>query len=122
MRQASEESPACLCRATEQSWLRLITTPAVQKSVNSPTFGNTLAIETITRWLSQPQVLMIDEEPPGTRPLWLRLAANVHPSPKLWMDAYLAAFAISANLALVTADQDFRQFEASGLHLLLVTL
>jgi hypothetical protein len=32
-------------------------------------------------------------------------------SPKLWQDAYLAAFARSGNLRLVTFDQGFRRFE-----------
>jgi predicted nucleic acid-binding protein len=36
-------------------------------------------------------------------------------SPKLCMDAYLAAFAITANLSLVTFDAGFRQFEQAGL-------
>ena len=32
-------------------------------------------------------------------------------SPKLWMDAYLAAFAIAAKQQLVTTDKAFRQFK-----------
>ena len=31
-------------------------------------------------------------------------------SPKLWQDAYLAAFAVAAGLSLVTFDQGFRKF------------
>lgn len=120
MREASVEKPACLCRAIEQSWLRLITTAAVQKSINSPPFGNTVAIETVTRWLAQPAVRMIEEEPVGIHSLWHQLASSPYPSPKLWMDAYLAAFAISADLRLVTTDKDFRQFEAAGLNLQLI--
>jgi predicted nucleic acid-binding protein len=36
------------------------------------------------------------------------------------MDAYLAAFAIGHNIPLVTADRDLRNFESSGLKLLLL--
>ncbi len=42
-------------------------------------------------------------------------------SPKLWMDAYLAAFAISGKLRFVTNDKAFRQFQAYGLDLHLLT-
>ncbi len=114
------ENPACLCRSIEQSWLRLITTTTVQRSVNSPLFGNKVAIETVSRWLSQPQVRLIDTEPAGTRDLWLRLADRNTASPKLWMDAYLAAFAISGNLRFVTNDKAFRHFEPQGLDLQLL--
>jgi uncharacterized protein len=39
-------------------------------------------------------------------------------SPRYWTDAYLAAFAISAGLRMVTFDRDFEKFE--GLSLLLL--
>ena len=42
-------------------------------------------------------------------------------SPKVWMDAYLAAFAIRAGLPFATLDADFRRFEAAGLDLHLLT-
>lgn len=35
-------------------------------------------------------------------------------SPKLWMDAYLAAFAVTAGLTMVTIDVGFRQFSGLG--------
>jgi predicted nucleic acid-binding protein len=38
--------------------------------------------------------------------------------PRLWTDAYLAAFAISARLRLVTFDKDYKSFP--GLNLLLL--
>ena len=53
-------------------------------------------------------------------PLWHRLAARDTASPKVWMDAYLAAFAMNARLRLVTLDQDFKAFEAQGLDCLRV--
>jgi toxin-antitoxin system PIN domain toxin len=113
---ATSNNPVCINRAIEQSWLRLITTAAVQESSGSPSFTNSDAIATLEFWLSNPRVTTIDE-PPGTRALWLQLADRATASPKLWMDAYLAAFAITGNLQLVTSDKDFRQFESHGLDL-----
>ena len=59
------------------------------------------------------------EEPNGLESHWKRLAACATTSPKLWMDAYLAAFAIAGDHGLVTTDQAFKQFK--GLNLLLLS-
>ncbi|MCU0779558.1 MAG: hypothetical protein MUF04_00490 [Akkermansiaceae bacterium] len=70
----AETSPECqalLCRATEQSWLRLLTTPALHRR-------------------------------------------------KVWMDAYLAAFAIGHAVEFVTLDSDFKRFVKDGLKLKLL--
>jgi predicted nucleic acid-binding protein len=48
------------------------------------------------------------------------LGAIEQAAPKRWMDAYLAAFAITADLSLISLDQDFRQFEPEGLRLQLL--
>jgi predicted nucleic acid-binding protein len=53
--------------------------------------------------------------------VWRQLAETETASPKLWMDAYLAAFAITGGLRLVTFDKDFRKFENQGLDWLLLT-
>jgi predicted nucleic acid-binding protein len=45
-------------------------------------------------------------------------AGHAKPSPKLWMDAYLAAFALQSGHRLVTTDRDFRQFKGLDLFLL----
>ena len=56
-------------------------------------------------------------EPPGTLLLWHRLAAHDTASPKVWMDAYLAAFAIGGGLRMGTLDRDFKNFVPQGLAL-----
>lgn len=117
---ATPRSPVCITRAIEQSWLRLITTSAVQKSSGSPSFTNSDAIATLEFWLSNPRVTTIDE-PSGSRALWLQLADRSTASPKVWMNAYLAAFAISGNLRFVTFDSDFSQYRNAGLQLDLLT-
>jgi predicted nucleic acid-binding protein len=68
---------------------------------------------------ARPDVQVCDE-PPGAVALWHRLATRDTASPKVWMDAYLAAFAISGKLALVTLDSDFKMYEAHGLALQLL--
>ncbi|MGL4399880.1 MAG: TA system VapC family ribonuclease toxin [Luteolibacter sp.] len=117
--EATAEFPACFCRATEQSILRLLSTTAIQTMYESPLITNTSAVQLLNEWQSEPNVAFVDEAV-GTRDLWLRLANRNTASPKLWMDAYLAAFAISGNLRFVTNDKAFRQFEPHGLDLTLL--
>ena len=121
MRERSVDEPASLSRAVEQSFLRLLTTPALCRGYNSPAITNPVAAEILEGWLAQPHVRCLDAEPEGTRELWLKLAAIPSASPKVWMDAYLAAFAIRAGLPFATLDADFRRFEAAGLDLLLLS-
>lgn len=110
------EFPACFCRSTEQSIVRLLSTGPIQTFYESPVITNEGAIRLLKEWHSQKNVAFI-EEPAGTRDLWLRLANRNTASPKLWMDAYLAAFAISGKFRFVTSDTAFRQFESHGLDL-----
>ena len=58
------------------------------------------------------------DEPRGLEILWKKLAGPSKPSPKLWMDAYLAAFAVAGGYQLVTTDKGFKQFK--GLDLLVL--
>ena len=113
------ELPACFCRATEQSVLRLLSTTAIQAMYESPLITNEGAIRLLNEWHSEPNVTFVDE-PAGTRDCWFSLAICNTPSPKLWMDAYLAAFAISGQFRFVTNDKAFRQFESQGLDLQLL--
>jgi predicted nucleic acid-binding protein len=53
------------------------------------------------------------EEPSGLEASWKKLAAGSKASPKLWMDAYLAAFALAGGHQLVTTDKAFKQFKGS---------
>ncbi len=78
------------------------------------------ALLMLEKLLMSPTVVFRDE-PEGLVPLWHRLARRKTASPKVWMDAYLAAFAIAGGLKLITLDADFRQFESAGLALELLT-
>lgn len=119
LRQASPAQPAVFCRATQQSFLRLATTPALLKAYGATGLTNRDALVTLGALMALPQVCE-RAEPPGTPVLWHRLASLPTASPKVWMDAYLAAFAIGGGLRLVSLDQDFRNFTADGLDLQLL--
>ena len=81
---------------------------------------NSDALLTLDNLQALPQVTWRDE-PPGVLGLWRTLAGLDSASPKVWMDAYLAAFAIAAGLRLVTLDKDFYNFFPQGLDLALLS-
>lgn len=49
-------------------------------------------------------------EPQGLDPLWERMCSPFRKSPKVVMDAYLAAFAQAGGYRLITLDRAFAQF------------
>jgi predicted nucleic acid-binding protein len=59
-------------------------------------------------------------EPPTTKALWFKMAARPSASPKLWMDAYLAAFAICGRHEMISFDKGFRQYKTDGLEIKLL--
>ena len=74
------------------------------------------ALHGLAAFAALPQVDQIDELS-GLEPLWWRLAGLTEPAPKRWLDADLAAFAISGSLRLISLDRDFQQFLKTGLDL-----
>ncbi len=119
LRQATPDEPAVFCRSTGQSFLRLASTPTLLKAYGAAGLTNRDGLVAHAALLALPQVFE-REEPPGTAALWHRLASSNTASPKVWMDAYLAAFAISGGLRLVSLDQDFKKFVPDGLKLRLI--
>ena len=117
---ASPDDPVCFCRATQQSFLRLATTPALLRAYGAEGFSNQDAAA-LFQTLSQLATVRFLPEPEGLEPLWLKLAALPSSSPKVWMDAYLAAFAIRLEVELVTLDRDFANFEQGRLRLKILT-
>lgn len=113
--------PALFSRAVENSTLRLLSNPSVCRAFNSPLMTNEQAAMILNDWQKHDHIGCFDVEPADTRELWLELASVPSSSPKVWMDAYLAAFAISARLPFATLDADFRRFEAQGLQLSLIS-
>ena len=120
LQRATPANPAVFCRSTEQSFLRLASTPALLKVYGAPGMTNSDAWVALDAFQALPQVCT-RQEAPGLVAIWRKLASADAASPKLWMDAYLAAFAIGGGLRIVTLDSDFKNFVANGLDLALIT-
>jgi toxin-antitoxin system PIN domain toxin len=107
---------AVFCRATKVSFLRLLT----QKIAPGYTpLSNAEAWNVFDRLNLDDAVVFMDE-PPGLDTVWRKHSGLQTASPKRWMDAYLAAFAITAGMRLVTLDKDFQGYTAGSLDLLLL--
>lgn len=119
LRLATPAQPILFCRATEQSFLRLVTASRMLARYGAEGMTNRHALASLVNLKARPGVEYRDE-PPGTVALWHRLAALDTASPKVWMDAYLAAFAITGGLEFVTLDRDFQIYEKHGLRLRLL--
>ena len=119
LQQATPDAPAVFCRATQQSFLRLVTTPALLKAYGAAGMTNRDALVALDTLQALPQVSVRDESP-GVFALWRRLANIDSASPKAWMDAYLAAFAMSGGMRILTIDRDFHNFVTHGLELSLI--
>jgi uncharacterized protein len=98
------------CRFTQLSFLRLLTTAAIVKPYGTQPLANDAAWTLYDCYLADPRIAITDE-PPTLDAHWKILTARSTPSPKLWMDAYLAAFALAGRHQLVTNDQAFTQFK-----------
>jgi uncharacterized protein len=99
---------ACFCRATQQSFLRLLT---VREVMSDGVLSNDEASATLRNLQADSRVRVLEEEPPGVEKQWLEFAAHRTAAPKLWMDAYLAAVAFLIGSPLVTFDRGFRRFD-----------
>ena len=97
----------------------MLTTPAIQTTYGSALIINESAWMQSQELLALPQIIWLGE-PAGLEAEWKRAASLPSASPKVWMDAYLAAFAITSEMEFVTADRDFRRFEKDGLKLTLL--
>jgi toxin-antitoxin system PIN domain toxin len=113
-----EPASVLLCRATQQTLLRLLTNASVMEPYGNPPLTNRQAWSACDAFLADGRIAFRAEEPAGVQSLWRDLALRDSASPKLWMDAYLAAFALAAGCQMVTTDTAFRQFR--GLDLLLL--
>ena len=116
LQKAAPGQPALFCRFTQQSFLRLVSTPALHNAYGANGMTNRDALLAMDSLQALPQVAVCDE-PPGVVSLWFSLATQDAASPKVWTDAYLAAFAKVAGLRLVTFDRDFQNFVPFGLDL-----
>jgi toxin-antitoxin system PIN domain toxin len=112
----TETDTVLLCRSTRISFLRLLTQKIAADFVP---LTNREAWAVLDELMAD-DATGFEAEPDGLDMVWRRLTDGHASSPKLWMDAYLAAFAITGGLRMVTLDKDFRNFESHGLDLLLL--
>jgi len=114
------EEPASVlfCRATQQSFLRLLTNASVLRPYGNPPLTNREAWSACEALLADDRIDLQADEPAGLELLWRELSIRETATPKLWMDAYLAAFALASRYRMVTTDAAFRQFR--GLDLLVL--
>jgi uncharacterized protein len=92
------------CRFTQLALLRLLTTKAVMgKDVQSMTG----AWEIYDQCCADERIAFLPE-PDRLDPKLREFARSRHASPHVWADAYLAAFASTAGLKLVTFDKALR--------------
>ena len=119
LQRATPSEPALFCRSTQQSFLRLASTPALLKVYGAAGLTNRDALAALDALQALPQVHVADE-PPDVFALWRTFADLGTASPKVWMDAYLAAFAVAGGLRMVTLDGDFRNYATRGLTLELI--
>lgn len=100
----SSEEKFLFCRITQITVLRLLTTAAVMgddvKNMHEAwNLWDKVCADDRIEFLSEPDTIEWE---------FRRLSAVRSPSPKVWVDAYLLAFASAAGLKLVTFDRGLR--------------
>lgn len=93
------------CRFTQLGLLRLLSSEAVMGS--DEVMNQEAAWKAYDRWRDDDRVGFLDE-PPDLEPRFRVLTRLRHPAPKDWADSYLAAFALTSNLTIVTFDGGLR--------------
>ena len=83
--EATPATPVLLCRATQQSFLRLASTPAIFTAYQSAAITNLDALAALQSFQALPQVDLVDE-PIGIESLWWRLAGLAEGAPKRRME------------------------------------
>lgn len=100
-------SEAGVCRMAQVGLLRLLNNPVVMGEDVLDTAG---CWSVWRRLLEDERFQFLPQEPAGLDAEFERLTAGRRFSPRLWTDAYLAAYARKAGLTLVTLDHGFRSF------------
>jgi len=101
-----EGGEVVVCRLAQMGLLRLLSNPTVM----GVDVCSTDAAWKLNDRLFSDSRFTLETEPPALEEALRGLTKGFPYSPKLWQDAYLAAFAVAAGLPLVTFDQGFRKF------------
>ena len=94
------------CRMTQQGFLRLSSNPSVA-GVDALTM--TEAWQKYDEYLTDLRIAFATE-PAGLEPQWRVYSQGGTFSPKVWNDAYLAAFAVAGGYKSVTFDKGFARY------------
>jgi toxin-antitoxin system PIN domain toxin len=113
----TESSSIYFTRSTQQGLVRLLSTEAILAPYGMPALTNVASWDVVERLLSDDRVAFANE-PEGVEATWKMFALQERSSPKLWMDAWLAAFAIQGKYQLVTIDKAFKQFQGLDVNFL----
>jgi len=105
-RSSAGDEHLAFCRLTQQGFLRLITNPAV---LGSEALTLASAWELYDRLQALSYVTYLPE-PGGIEQPWREYTSSRMYLPKIWNDAYLAAFALRSACRLVTFDRGFTQY------------
>jgi len=102
-----EATSLYFCRMTQQGFLRLVSTPSIAESD---------VVSLRDAWKAYDKMfedtrVEFAEEPKGVESRWRSYTQSDLFSPKVWNDAYLAAFARIYGLEVVTFDQGFKVYE-----------
>jgi hypothetical protein len=91
---------------TQQGFLRIATNP---KALPNSAVTSTAAWALYDAYFKDPQV-MFSGEPPNTEARWRAFSQGGTFSPKVWSDAFLAAFSVEGNFHFVTCDIGFVRY------------
>jgi len=92
-----------VCRQAQLGLLRLLSTRAVMGGDVLDTAGSWAVLDA----MMSDERFAFGPEPPELELIFRQVMRGVSVSPKVWQDAYLAAFAIAGGLTLVTFDDGF---------------
>lgn len=95
------------CRLTQMAFLRHLTNAKIMGAANVLTQEQ--AWHAYEDLMADPRVTYV-EEPAGLTSVFRSLTQSQQPAQKRWTDAFLAAFAMSLGLEVVTFDTDFKSF------------
>jgi toxin-antitoxin system PIN domain toxin len=100
-----DSGDCAFCRLTQQGFLRLATTP----------YASEKPLTLIQAWRAYDDLfhdprVVFSEEPDDLEIFWREYTRRRSFSPKVWNDAYLAAFARAAGFERVSFDQGFKQY------------
>ena len=91
------------CRTTQQGFLRLATDPRVLRA-DAVTLPDAWTLYDV---ILRDRRISFSSEPLGLEPIWRGYTQTEAFTPKVWNDAFLAAFARASGYEIVTFDKGF---------------